>query len=255
MDNSTPNMSEKLLQYLDGELTGAEKKNMEQQLATDPSLQAELESLKATSEAVKLYGLQQKVSGIHQQMMGELQAPVKKISSRKKIVRYSIAVAASVILIVAGMMAYNFYSLSSSKVFASNYRSYELSITRDGGNELTPAEKAYSEKNYREVLRIHDAGEDKTAKGEFLCGAASLELENNSMAIKCFKEVLDINKQSATVVLQDETEYYLALSYLRNKEYDLALELMREIKDNPAHLYHEKMTGKLIRQVKMLKRR
>jgi len=255
MDNSTPNMSEKLLQYLDGELMGAEKESLERQLATDPSLEAELESLKTTREAVKLYGLQQKVSGIHQQMMDEMQAPVRKISPTKKIVRYSIAVAASVILIVAGIFAYNFYNLSSNKVFASNYRSYELSITRDGGNELTPAEKAYSEKNYQEVLRIHDAGEDKTAKGEFLCGAASLELENNSMAIKCFKEVLDINKQSATVILQDETEYYLALSYLRNKDYDLTLELLREIKDNPAHLYHEKVTGKLIRQIKMLKRR
>ena len=255
MDNSTPNMSEILLQYLDDQLTGVEKENLERQLAADPALQAELESLKATREAVRLYGLQQKVSGIHQQMMEEMQTPVRRISSRKKIVRYSIAVAASVILIVAGIIGYNFYSLSPNKVFASNYRSYELTITRDGGNELSPAEKAYNEKNYREVLRIHNAGEDKTAKGEFLCGAASLELENNSMAIKCFNEVLDINKQSTTVILQDETEYYLALSYLRNKDYDLALELLRKIKDNPAHLYQEKVTGKLIRQVKMLKRR
>ncbi len=255
MDNSTPNMSEKLVQYLDGELTGVEKENLERQLATDPSLKAELDSLKTTKEAVKLYGLQQKVSAIHQQMMGEMQAPVRKISSRKKIVRYSIAVAACALLVVAGITLFGSRTVSADKVFASNYHSYELSITRDAGKELTPAEKAYSEKNYREVLRIHDAGEDKTAKGEFLCGAASLELENNSMAIKCFNEVLDINKQSASLMLQDETEYYLALSYLRNKDYDLALDLMRKIKDNPDHLYQEKVTGKLIRQVKMLKRR
>ena len=56
MDNSTPNMSEKLVQYLDGELTGVEKENLERQLATDPSLKAELDSLKTTKEAVKLYG-------------------------------------------------------------------------------------------------------------------------------------------------------------------------------------------------------
>ena len=60
----------------------------------------------------------------------------------------------------------------------------------------TPVEKAYREKNYKEVLRIHDAGEDKTPKGEFLCGAAALEFNDNNKAIKCFKEVLDLNKQN-----------------------------------------------------------
>lgn len=255
MDNSTPNMSEKLLQYLDGELTGVEKESLDRQLATGQSLKAELDSLKTTREAVKLYGLQQKVAGIHKQMMGELQAPVRKISFGKKVTRYSIAVAACALLVVAGITLFGSGTVSADKIFASNYRSYEMSITRKGGNELTPAEKAYSEKNYQEVLRIHNAGEDKTAKGEFLCGAASLELENNSMAIKCFKEVLEINKQSATVILQAETEYYLALTYIRNKDYGLALDLLTKIKDNPAHLYQEKVTGKLIRQVKTLKQR
>ena len=40
MDNSTNDMSEKLLHYLDGELTGLEKDELEQQLSRMKELQA-----------------------------------------------------------------------------------------------------------------------------------------------------------------------------------------------------------------------
>ena len=44
MDNSTNNMSEKLVQYLDGELSGREKDDLEKQLVTDKDLPGQLES-------------------------------------------------------------------------------------------------------------------------------------------------------------------------------------------------------------------
>ena len=253
MDNSTHNNSENLVRYLDGELSGSEKIAVEQQLADDAVLKQEYDNLLATRESIRYYGLQQKVAGIHQQMMGEFQAPVKKINSTRKIIRYSIAVAASLMLLIGGYIAYNFFTLSPNKVFASTYQTYEMITVRDGNNNATTTEKAYREKNYKEVLRIYNAGEDHSLKGEFLCGAAALELDDNSRAIKCFKEVLDANRQSSTTALNDEAEYYLSLSYIKNRDYDLALELMNKIKDKPNHLYHEKITGKLIRQVKMLK--
>ncbi|MGQ0740598.1 MAG: hypothetical protein ACT4OJ_16230 [Bacteroidota bacterium] len=254
MDNSTHNMSEQLVLYLDGALTGADKKAVEEWLASGATAQAEYESLLQTRAAIRHYGLKQKVGGIHGTMMEEMQPQLRKISQAKKILRYSMAAAASLILLIGGYMAYTFFTLSSGKVFSSNYRTYELSITRDDSNAgPTPAEKAYSEKNYKEVLRIHDAGEDKTAKGEFLCGTAALELKDNSKAIKCFNEVLDMNRQSATVALNDESEYYLALAYVSNKDYDFALPLLRKIKADEEHKYHSEISNRLIRQVKMLK--
>lgn len=47
MDNSTQGMSEKLVMYLDGEITGQEKADLEkQQLGVSPELQEELSSAK-----------------------------------------------------------------------------------------------------------------------------------------------------------------------------------------------------------------
>ncbi|MBK9571072.1 MAG: hypothetical protein IPO53_14925 [Chitinophagaceae bacterium] len=258
MDNSTPTMSEKLVQYLDGALTGSEKSSLEKQLLAEETLQQELDRLKSTREALKLYGLQQKVSGIHVQMMEEFSPAVRKMNplakgSVKKMVRYSIAVAASLLLIIGGYMAYNFFTLSPDKVFASRYQSYELVTVRNGNTIETPVEKAFREKNFQEVFRIHDAREDLTPKGEFLCGAAALESANNTKAITCFKEVLEANKKSGQPLFNDEAEYYLSLSYIRNKDYDYALEMLNKIQDDPNHLYNEKISHKLIRQVKMLK--
>lgn len=247
-------MDELLVQYLDGELDSAVKDNLEQQLAADAALQQRFDSLLLTKESIRLYGLKEKVKGLHQEMMQEMNAtPVKKISSSKRTLRYAMSIAASILLLVGGYIAYSFFSLSSDKVFSSNYQQFELNTTRSGDVAETSTEKAYRAGNLPEVVRIHDAGEDPTAKGEFLCGVAALELNNNTKAITCFNEALAINKQSSVKVLNDEAEYYLALGYIRNKDFDYALDLLQKIKNDPAHIYHEKVTAKLIRQVKMLK--
>ena len=254
MDNSTNKMPGKLVQYLDNELSGSEKENLEQQLAVDDKLKEELESLKATREAVKIFGLQQKVAGVHQQMMKEMSVPVKKISSARRTIRFSIAIAASVVLIAGSIIAYNFYNLSSGKVFASNYHPYELSTVRDmDSSRISPVEEAYREKDYKKVIGFNPAGGFNTIKEIFLAGMSYVELGNNAKAINEFKKVIASNESAKTNLFKDEAEYYLALTYIRDKDYDFALDLLRSIQGDPAQIYHKKITGKMIWQVRMLK--
>ncbi len=253
MDNSTPDI---LVRYLDGELSGVEKQNLEQELSQNTQMREELDSLRSVREAIRLYGLKQKLAGIHGEMMEEMKPGLKTMQpARRKIIRYSIAVAASLVLLIGGYMIYNSMTLSPEKVFASNYNTYELVTVRDGNNAETNAEKAYREKNYNEVLRIHDAGEDHSPKGEFLCGAAALETKDLPKAIKCFNEVLDAGRQSGQPLLMDEAEYYLSLSYIRNKDYEEALVLLNTIENDAAHTYNTKVDEKLIRQVERLQSR
>ena len=254
MDNSTHTMSEKLVQYLDGELTGTEKEVLEQQLAADKNLNEELENLIATREAVKIFGLQQKVAGIHQQMMKEMQSPVKKMSPARRILRYSIAAAASVVLILGSIIGYNFYKLSSTKVFSSNCHSYELSTLRDNDSQLvSPVEKAYREKDYKKAIDLISQYSSIPVKETFLAAMSYVETGNNAKAIDEFKKVIAENESAKTYLFKEEAEYNLALVYIRNKDYDFALYLLRSIKENPDHLYHNNVKSKLIRQVKMLK--
>ncbi|MBK8301711.1 MAG: hypothetical protein IPK90_15055 [Chitinophagaceae bacterium] len=255
MDNSTYDNDENLVSFLEGGLNDIERKAIEQQLSVDMALKQKYDSLVLTRESIRYYGLQQQVASVHQQMLQEMVAPVRKINSPGKIIRYTIAIAASLVLIAGSYMAYNFFTLSSDKVFASNYQAYELVTVRDLNTDETAIERAYREKKYKEVMRIHDAGEDLTIKGEYLCGTAALELKENVKAIDCFKKVLEENKKTGQSILNEEAEYYLSLTYIRTKEYDNALILLNKMHDDPGHLYNERITGKLLRQVKVLKRR
>ncbi|MBL7747107.1 MAG: hypothetical protein JNM19_06745, partial [Chitinophagaceae bacterium] len=232
MDNSTPGMNELLVQYLDGTLQSPEKENLKAQLAADAALQQEFDSLLLTREAVRYYGLKEKVATVHQQMMEEMKAPVKQIGGTRRMLRYAASIAASLLLLVGGYLAYTFFTLSSEKVYSANYQKYEPATVRDGGATESAIEKAYRQGNYQEVIELHNAKPDRTAGDEFICGAAAMELNNNTIAIKCFTEVLAINTKTGTKALNDEAEYYLSLSYVRNKDYDYALDIMHRIKED-----------------------
>jgi predicted negative regulator of RcsB-dependent stress response len=253
MDNSTHNDTELLIRYLDGELWGKEKDAIEQRLSEQTDLQKELESLRLSREAVRSYGLKKQVSDIHAVMKKELRTPVRQISGGRKFARYSLAVAASLLIIVITVLGYNFYTLSPAKVFSSNYQPYELSTMRDGEGQISLIEKAYRQKNYPEVVRLTKDQQTPGVKELFLAAMAQTELKNYSGAIENYQQLMATNKAAGADIMMAETEYYLALVYIRNKDYDQALELMNKIHDDPTHPYHEKITGKLIRKVKMLK--
>jgi len=254
MDNSTQGMSEKLVMYLDGEITGQEKADLEKQLDASPELQEELSSLRQTRAAIQYFGLKDKVAGVHQQMMLELAAPVIPISRGRKILRYSMAAAAAVILLVGSWLAYSFFSLSPDKVFASGYHTYELSNMRSGdGNSSTAIEKAFEGNQFDEVLKLYQEGAGAGIRDRFLTAVAALEKKNDPLAIRLLKEQLESNRLSSKPVYNDDSEYYLALGYVRNKDYDFALPLLQKIKDDPEHTYNSKVTTRLIRKVKLLK--
>jgi hypothetical protein len=56
---------------------------------------------------------------------------VERVGKVRRIVRYSVAVAASVLLIVVCIVVYNFYQLSSDGLFAENYTAYKLTTIVD----------------------------------------------------------------------------------------------------------------------------
>ena len=255
MDNNSTHESEKLMRYLDGEMSGTEKEEFEKKLASDESLRAAMEGLRTAKEAVKMYGLQQKVASVRKEMAEEKTgAKIKEISNVRRIGRYSLAVAASIVLIAVSVIAYNFFSLSADKLYNEKYSSFELSAVR-GNNEApaTDIQNAYEQKNYTEVIALSEKDSNRDIKDEFLVGISYMELNKASEAVSFFNKVIKTDQSSPHSLYKDEAEYYLALSYLKAGSYDKALELMNRIHNDPSHLYHGKFTKGFIRRVKMLK--
>jgi tetratricopeptide (TPR) repeat protein len=252
MDNAAPEdkIPDQLVRYLDGELTGNEKQDMEKKIAMDTALQQELENLQLAREAVRRFGLHRQVGEVRRLMLEEKQALVKKMGQTRRFVRLSLAVAASILVVVLAIAGYNFYSLSASGVFADHYQVYEPGTVRDGGANETAIEKAYREKRYQEVITIVPA-RPVTANELFLRGIANLETGQPANGIASFQQVLA--RPEAGAILKEEAEYYLALAYIRDKDYDPALRLLHRIRNNPAHLYHSQVSGRFVRQVRLLK--
>ena len=73
-----------------------------------------------------------------------------------------------------------------------------------------------------------------------------------SKAISSYQVVIADVKDKKSM-LKDAAEYYLALAYLKNNDYDQAIELMNTIHDNSSHLYTKKFSLKYIKRVKRLK--
>ena len=178
---------------------------------------------------------------------------VKKMSKIRSIIRYSITIAASILLIVVCIVGYNFYRLSPGRLFAENYTVYELTTTGNRNDSTeSKIEKAYREKKYAGVINLN-RNSVLSIKDVFLTGMSYLETNDLSKAISNFQVVIAEVKDDKTSVLKDPSEYYLALAYLKNNDYDQAIELMNAIHDNSSHLYKGKFSRKYINKVKRLK--
>ena len=175
----------------------------------------------------------------------------KTLSPANKIARRIVAIVASIVFLVLVWQGWRFYSLSASKVFRQNYIEYAPDNLKDSGNVPSAVEEAYTARDYKKVVQL--VGSSRGIKENFLAAHAQLALNNPSGAITGFKKVIDLGYVAGRSAYKDAAEYNLILSYIRNRDYDLALELMNRVKGNPGHFYHDKMTGKLFRQVKMLK--
>jgi tetratricopeptide (TPR) repeat protein len=184
-------------------------------------------------------------------MENESKLVTEKVGKVHRIIRYGVAAVASVLLIFFLIAGYKFYTLSPEKLYAESYTAYDLITTHDGSDTTSPIEKAYKDKNYSEVIKLN-RNLILSIKDIFLTGMAYLETKDYSRAVASFQIVTADLKNDKTA-LKDAAEYYLALAYLQNRDYDQAIELMNSIHDNSAHLYKNKFSRKYIKRVKRLK--
>lgn len=253
MDNSTQyDSDERLFRYIDGEMEEEEKRSLEADLQQDAALLEKLTSLRMAREAILQYGLKNQVASIHQDIMKERNTPVVPMR-QNNFRRWAIGVAATVLFAWASIQAYQYFSLTPERVYAQQFSSYELPVLRSEEQKNTSEmETAYRDKDFNRVVRLCKLNSGFTARENFLCGMAEMELGNFSDAIRSFNQIIQYNTANATRDYLDEAEYNLALAYLKNGEFNRSLELLRSIHSDPKHVYHRKVSNRLIKQVQRL---
>ena len=102
------------------------------------------------------------------------------------------------------------------------------------------------------VIELFRQLQTRTIQDYFIAGNAYLQQNNSSEAIKCFLSVQEINKVQQTHLYEDDTEYYLAMSYLQHNETAKAFPLFEKINADKNHLYHSKVSGWFLRKLHWL---
>jgi tetratricopeptide (TPR) repeat protein len=163
--------------------------------------------------------------------------------------RVLLAVIGGVLLVLLLVAGYRFYHLSPQGLYKQAFVAYKLPNEGDYQLGATRVETAYRAGAYDSVIRESKKVQGFTDHDFLLIGLAYMHKGDFSAAIEPLRLVNLWNESD----YKEEGEYYLALAYLRNMDYDKSLELMQQIRHDPDHTYYNQITDKLVRNVRILK--
>jgi hypothetical protein len=228
-----------LIDHLDQTLSGAELQAIEDLIKKDEEASREWSVLQFTVANIKDAGLYEQISLAKDQFSNEQKIYQKPrttgivISMSQKIMR----VAAAFLLLCMSVAVVKYMSVTNTSIYNDYYSTYNLNTTRAAGNDDV-LDNAYRTKQWDEVINITRDIKDKSSKHFFLSGIAHMELKQYPDAIGAFKSVVEKNRSTGDDYFNDDAHFYLAMSYLANKEGDKALLILEAIKKEPGHLYN-----------------
>ena len=237
---------------MDGELEPSEANEVQKSIEADASALTELEQLRLAKEAMKTYGLKNRIASIHTEMMEELKENnIPRIGGTRKLFRYSMRIAAAIVLLLGVAILYQYYSATPEKLFRENFQAFALRETR--GNAGSALEEAYKKQSLPEVIQQYNALPQPQAEDYFLAGNAFLGLHQPAKAIAAFTSLQQQNANSATHYFEEDTEYYLGLAYMDNNEMVKAIPIFEKIHADAGHPYHSKISNWFLRRARNAK--
>lgn len=243
MDNHVPDY-EILARYLDGELEDEERAMLEQRLLSEPSLQDELDRLTISIKGIRLYGIREQVAAIHKEESIKLQKPARVIPFRKP-ARMLMAVAAVFIVMLTSAVIY-LSTLSGDTLYSASFVDYSVSSNRSFETN-SPVKEAYQQHRYNDVITMSKQQGNETEEEKLLTGLSYLHTNQYGAAETIFSSLLN------AINYAQDASYYLGLTYLKDKQYDKALAILKQIHDNPNHLYHQQVSEATITKIKWLR--
>jgi tetratricopeptide (TPR) repeat protein len=166
----------------------------------------------------------------------------------RKIYQYGVRIAAVLIILFGLSVFYQYLTATPEKLFNENYQSYNLRETR--GVSANSLEFWYKKGNMDSLIQEFNGLKSPQTEDYFLVGNAFLITHQPAKAIESFLAIDQINKTANTHSYEEDAEYYLALSWLDNKEPGKALPVLEKIHADPGHPYNKKVSAWFLMKVK-----
>ncbi|OXB24250.1 hypothetical protein B0A80_06010 [Flavobacterium tructae] len=213
-------------QYLQGEMTVEEKNSFEKQLSEDHELASAFETFKEVQ-------LQLKSKFEHEREREAFTANLTEISekhfnaNKPKVVQmrpWYFAAAASIVILF-GLFFFDYNQNPDFEDF--NHPETASFVERGDADEtLKQAEKAFNEKNYELAIPFFEEilKENKTPEIQYFYGVSLLEESDYKEAEAVFNEL-----KSGTSAYKEKAKWSLALSKLKQKDYNACREILQTI--------------------------
>jgi len=254
-DNFTNDVMEQLIRYIDGESSPQETAATEKLLSEDAAVKERYDNLLAARDAIRSKGIQQRVQALHHQFYNEINTRqtakiIKPAFGNFKLIA---RIAAVFILVIAGYAVYEYSATTSETLYADNFINYQLPVTRGDHQQADVIDSLYQANNYAAVIASVQLKPQKVQKDYFLAGLAWLETGNAAAAINAFKNVEQLNNNSPKKYFVQETDYYLALAYIKAGNIEEAEKQLNVITTNKQHMYYQKASEISRTKLTMLK--
>ncbi len=238
-DNSTDDMTEMLVRYMDNELLPDEKAAVEKLMHDDAEVNEHYQYLLAAKQSIRHQNLKQRVQNVHEAYINSKSGDE---TSTTKIVRPSVfktfmRVAAIFIAVIAGYGVFEYSTTTNQSVYNNNFINYQLPVNR-GINNTNSIDSLYSTANYTAVINAFEEKPQKNQEDYFIAAQSYLQLNNTDKAIQSFLEVKRLNDANAQKYFVDETDYYLALAYIKAGSIQDAENLLKKITSDKQNLYY-----------------
>lgn len=252
MNYELNNEMELIERYLDGDLNLEDEARVEQLLSERADLMDICNSMKAAIESVRYAGINKQVADIAKEYsLAKINTVEKSTAKIRSIGFYSMRAAAAVVLVVASYSIIMYTTATPERIYDGGFVPYQLSTTRNLA-QSNAIEFAYKNANWGEVVKLSSAEEESDQQTLFLTGMAALQMNQPKQAVHYFQKVNELNAITNDSLYKDESQFYLALSYVKLNDGTKAYQLLQNIRNNPSHNYYKESSNINLLKVKLL---
>ncbi len=188
---------------------------------------------------------------IAQQPMQEAQKTLPPVVGMRPL-KILLRVAAVVMLTLGGFLFYQLSTTSNEKLYSELYQPYNVAVERSNEKDVNKMVSHYKAKEYALVVKEYELLTVSGNREDFFAGMAYHETGDYNKAVAAFEKIIKENQVSGSRLYNDDTQYYLSLSFIKLKRYNEAYKLLNTIKNEATHTYNEEVDYWLLMKLKYL---
>lgn len=224
-------------------------------------MSAEIELHYSAARSIHQFNVLQQVQKVHSEYLlaklPEIPAHSSPGSKGKLVnfgrVKWILGIAASLLLITSTWFFYQYSTNNAEKLYAELYQPYSLNTSRGLEEPVTHnMVEEFRNQNYAAVIKTFESLPKTNNREKFLSAYSYLQMEQYNQSITNLIQILAYNRQNNTRIYNDEAEFYLALSYLKNNQPAMATPILEGIRSKPAHTFHERVSKWSITRLRWL---